>query len=112
MKCSKCKKDFEQGVKTAYKLGLLDGEDRVRKTINAVLKSNNKLAGANQDLAEELLRLDQFFPLQDTPSIIIPLKKAKQIRRRLPKSPLKTYFIKLMRVQLQNLPDLVDISVI
>lgn len=110
MKCPKCKKDFEKGVKSAYKLGLLDGENRLKKTINKILRNNNVILTANQRLTQELLRLDLFFPLQDINSIIIPWKKAKQLPNHLRKSPLREYIIKIIREQLQNFPDLVDKS--
>ena len=58
MKCQKCKKDYEAGVKAAYKLGLLEGENRLQTTINCIHKTN-------RHLLEELLRLDKEKPLDD-----------------------------------------------
>lgn len=108
MKCSKCKKDFEAGVKAAYKLGLQDGEERLKKTINKVLRNNTVILTANQRLAQELLRLDDIYPVKDTPVIIIPWKKAKQIPQRLSDSPLRRYLVDLIHEQLQNYPNIVD----
>lgn len=55
MKCPTCKKDFAKGVKAAYKLGLLKGENRLQVTINCIKKTNRHLFG-------ELLRLDKEQP--------------------------------------------------
>ena len=58
MKCPNCKKDYKAGVKAAYKLGLLEGENRLQTTINCIRKTN-------RHLLEELLRLDKEKPLGD-----------------------------------------------
>ena len=58
MKCPKCKKDYAAGVKAAYKLGLLEGENRLQTTINCIHKTNRALLN-------ELLRLDKKKPLND-----------------------------------------------
>ena len=58
MKCPKCKKDYAAGVKAAYKLGLLEGENRLQTTINCIHKTN-------RHLLDELLRLDKVNPLDD-----------------------------------------------
>jgi hypothetical protein len=108
MECPECKKDFDEGVKSAYKLGLLDGEERLKETINKVLKNNTKLLVINQELARELLRLDQLLPLKDKPSIIIPLKKAEQILKELKHGPSKAYLSSLMHEQFSSSTDLAD----
>lgn len=56
MECSHCKKDFAKGVRTAYKIGLLHGEDRLKQTINCIKITNRRLF-------DELLRLDRVQPL-------------------------------------------------
>lgn len=91
MKCSKCEKDFEAGVKSAYKLGLMDGENRRTKTISKVLRNNNIVLRANQRLSHELLRLDKILPRSDAPSVIITLKRAKQIRKHISVKRIKKY---------------------
>ena len=91
MKCPKCEKDFEAGVKSAYKLGLMDGEKRLKQTISKVLRNNNIVLRANQRLAQELLRLDILLPLSDSPSVIITLKRAKQLQKQIHIPNLKMY---------------------
>jgi len=59
MECPHCKKDFAKGVRTAYKIGLLDGEDRLKKTIN-LIKTTNRV------LFDELLRLDKIQPIDSS----------------------------------------------
>lgn len=56
MVCPECKKDFAEGIKAAYKLGLLDGGNRLQTTINCIQKTN-------KHLFDELLRLDRASPL-------------------------------------------------
>ena len=58
MECPHCKKDFEAGVKAAYKLGLIEGENRLQTTINCIKITNRRLFN-------ELLRLDKHQPLSD-----------------------------------------------
>ena len=55
-KCPKCKKDYAAGVKAAYKLGLMEGENRLQTTINYIHKTNKALF-------DELLRQDKEQPL-------------------------------------------------
>ncbi len=55
-KCPKCKKDYASAVKAAYKLGLLDGENRLQRTITL-------LKIVNRRLFNELLFLDKKSPL-------------------------------------------------
>lgn len=102
MECSHCHRDFEQGVESAYKLGLMDGEARLKKTVDKILRNNNVLLNANQRLTHELLRLDQLYPLKNTPSVTITLKRAKQIIRRLTDKALKNYLIKVITEQLNT----------
>jgi len=93
MKCSHCGKDYEEGAESAYQSGLQDGEKRLKRTINKVLKNNNTILHANQHLARELLNLDNLLPLEGTPSIIIPLKRAKSILGILPKNHSTTKYL-------------------
>ena len=64
MKCPKCKKDYAAGVKAAYKLGLLDGENRLQRAITLLRKTNNHLLN-------EILYLDKKSPL-DVNSVKLP----------------------------------------
>lgn len=104
MKCSECDKDFEAGVKSAYKLGLMDGENRLNKTISKVKRNNNVILRANHRLTQEVLRLNDIHPLAGTPSVIIPIKKAKTILGVLPKNhPISTYLQRALSEQLYSL---------
>lgn len=102
MECSKCKKDFEAGVKAAYHLGLQDGEARLKKTINAILRNNTLLLNANQRLAQELFRLDKILPLTDSPSVIITIKRAKQIRKHITVKGIKEYMSDVIDEQMSS----------
>jgi len=75
MKCPQCKKDFEAAVKAAYKLGLLDGENRVRR-------SKNINVAANHALFYELQRKDKREPLDDC-CIRISRHEAEMMARKL-----------------------------
>ena len=57
-KCPKCKKDYEAGIEAAYKLGILDGENRLHRTINHI-------KATHREMLKELLRLDREQPLTD-----------------------------------------------
>lgn len=77
--CPKCKKDFAKGVKAAYKLGLLDGENRLKLTINLMARTNG-------NLFNELTRLDRWQPLDDstiklTPKLISGLVKFLKVSK-------------------------------
>lgn len=90
-------------MEAAYELGLQDGENRLRRTINKVLKNNNNLLHTNRYLAQELLNLDLILPLKGTPSVIIPFKKAKSILRALPKKHyIYKYFQKVLGEQMSS----------
>lgn len=102
MRCSKCEKDFEAGVEAAYRLGLQGGENRLKKTINKVLRNNNVLLRANRRLAQELFRLDKILPLSKSPSIIITLKRAKQISKYITVKALKEYMSDVIAEQMSK----------
>ena len=108
MKCSKYHKDFEAGVESAYKLGLLDGKGFLKKSIDEILRNNNVLLRANQRLSQELLRLDKILPLSDAPSVIITLKRANQIKKHITVKALKKYMEDVIAEQLNRNADLDD----
>lgn len=89
-------------MKAAYRLGLLGGEARLQKTINKVKENNTKLAATNWDLAQECLRLDKVCPGRDTPSVIITLKRAKQLRKHIYVKTLKNYLTECIAEQLHT----------
>lgn len=43
MKCPTCKKDFNQAIKAAYKLGLQDGENQYHYHLNLIEKTTGNL---------------------------------------------------------------------
>ena len=91
-------------MKSAYKLGLQNGEAHLKITISKVLRNNNIVLRANHRLTQELLRLNDIHPLKDTPSVIIPIKKAKSILGVLPKEhPIFTYLQRVLGEQLYSL---------
>jgi len=71
MVCPKCKKDFAEGIKAAYKLGLLDGGNRSQQTINCLKKTNGHLWN-------ELTRLDKYQPLEEN-AIKLSVQMAESI---------------------------------
>lgn len=67
MKCPTCKKDYETGVKAAYKLGLLAGkEDQGRLLWVAV----NRLQKTFGHLFDEVQRCDKGNPLNCDPNYV------------------------------------------
>ena len=61
--CESCREQFNDAVKAAYKLGLLDGEVYSIKTINT-------LTITNKHLMEEVLRRDKKEPREGDPNFI------------------------------------------
>ena len=70
--CPKCKKDFDTGVKAAYKLGFADGERQLEITINTIKKTHRALF-------DELLRLDKTQPIDFVDSVQVPLRTMRRI---------------------------------
>ena len=70
--CPKCKKDFDTGVKAAYKLGFADGERQLEITINTIKKTHRALF-------DELLRLDKTQPTDFANSVRVPLRMMRRI---------------------------------
>lgn len=106
MKCSEDNKAFKGVVKKAYELGVMRGEANHRKELNKVLAENNVLVRSRKRLAHEVHRLNHFSPLEGTPVIIIPLKKAKSILGAIPNhiqnQPLIEYLTKLIGEQVSS----------
>jgi len=89
-------------VESAYRLGLQDGENRLKNTISKLLRNNNVILRANQRLAHELLRLDKIRPLRGAPSVIITLKRAKQIREHITVKRIKEYMADVIAEQMSS----------
>ena len=108
MICPKCKKDFEKGVKAAYKLGRMDGRDAMQETLNCLAKTHH-------ELFYELKRLDRVFPLVDAPGVVIlKVSAAKRILKALNKKtkPHDRYYAKTivrdaLTIQCGRYPELV-----
>lgn len=63
-KCKLCKKDYDEGVKAAYKLGLMDGEKRSARTIRLLRRTN-------KNMWVEFGRLDDTYPNPFDPDVIV-----------------------------------------
>jgi len=72
MKYPKCKKDFETGVKAAYKLGFKEGEQQLKETIVKIKK-------VHKELFKELLRLDYARPTGFAGCVAIPKRMVRKI---------------------------------
>lgn len=67
------KDEYEQAVRSAYRLGVLDGEQRRKETLRA-------MQTANKHLVAELVRLDRDEPLD---SLALPFSLIDQIEQAL-----------------------------
>ena len=90
MKCPQCKNDFKAGVKAAYKLGVLEGENRLETTINCIKATNRRLFN-------ELLWLDKVSPRDDC-CIKISRQEVEHIIRLLKKYKYYKVAIKLQKM--------------
>ena len=52
MKCDKCHNDFSEGVKAAYKLGLIDGEKKAARTVALLRTTNVRMWAEFEHLSE------------------------------------------------------------
>jgi hypothetical protein len=98
-KCGACGKDFEAGIKAAFKLGLQHGLSKSERRLRAVY--------------DELVHLDKYCPSDDTiEQVRVPLHYYLRLIIVLKKSG-NPYHVsqlrKLMREQLGQYPYLVDI---
>ena len=98
MKCPKCKKDYEEGVEAAYKLGLIDGERVAQKTV-ALLSTTNRA------MLDEFNRLDYLIPNPNHPdTVTVPIKivagliKSKDQRKEKSRVSHRWFMIKLQQV--------------
>lgn len=67
MKCPKCKKDYEAGVKAAYKLGLMAGKEDQGRLLWVAVNRIRKTIG---HLFDEIIRCDRENPLVCDPNYI------------------------------------------
>lgn len=67
MKCPKCKKDHEVGVKAAYKLGLLAGKEDQGRLLWVAVNRIQKTLG---HLFDEIRRCDKENPLHCDPDYV------------------------------------------
>ena len=96
-RCPYCKADFEQAVKAAYKLGMLDKEKQMKRTIEKLQRANqrawnkisqtiNSLRKTNHYLWNLILGLDIGQPLSPddcSTSIVLTIQTMNQIIRAL-----------------------------
>ena len=92
--CPKYKKDFDAGVKAAYKLGFADGELQLEKTILLVKKTHRALF-------DELLRLDTARPVVFKDTIEIPVRTVRGIIKLCVKQK-NFYMAKKLRALVKN----------
>lgn len=110
MKCEKCHNDFSEGVKAAYKLGLMDGEKKAARTI-ALLRTTNVR------MWTEFEHLSETTPNPYDPDVInINLKTLLGLLRCRGRSKkntdLRCYYYKkieeVVKAQVANLPEYIE----
>jgi predicted double-glycine peptidase len=74
MKCPYCQKDLSEDFKTVWKLGYLEGEMQLQRTINLIKATIN-------NLTDELLRLDYEKPVVYDPRMVVIQIKLTRLRK-------------------------------
>lgn len=86
------KQQYKDAVRSAYRLGLQDGQQMRQETVSA-------MRAANRHLMDEVSRLDQNVPLD---SVTIPVHLAESIQRYLKQLPAAIYCAKLLRGRMKT----------
>jgi len=87
MKCDKCKKDYEEGVEAAYKLGLMAGEEKSQETMKL-------LARTNRQIFEEFQRIDEINPNPFDPDVVhIPIKDVAGLLQNRKKARMRCHYL-------------------